>query len=66
MYLSIKAFDTYEMLVIILQYSIVTSDKHIVSKDTEAAHFAEIKCHSQMSRVIFLRDDLMSDDVEVI
>jgi hypothetical protein len=27
--LSIKAFDTYEMLVIILQYSIVTSDKNI-------------------------------------
>ena len=29
MYFSIKAFDTYEMLVIILQYSIVTSDKNI-------------------------------------
>ena len=26
---SIKAFDTYEMLVIILQYPIVTSDKNI-------------------------------------
>jgi hypothetical protein len=38
--LSIKAFDTYEMLVIILQYAIVTSVK--ISKDTDAADFVKI------------------------